>query len=218
MRTVLGITLAVALGAGCYDGQGTSGDDDDDDEVTGGAANPTLLPESASTGMTTDPSAATSSPPPMTDGEGEMSDCASGPLAAPLPGCAPTPPTSTGDPHQDCVDRINQFRWECQCLPPLERWVDGEACTNDQSAADQNGGGAHGNFGDCGEWAQNTCPNWGSADDIINGCLQGMWDEGPGEPFSAHGHYINMSSLEYTKVACGFAGPTGMVWSNQNFQ
>lgn len=148
---------------------------------------------------------------------GAMSGCEGGPLRAPIPGCAPPPPPATGDPHQDCVDRINQLRWECQCLPPLARWSDAEACSDEQSSADQNGGGPHGNFGMCGENAQNTCPNWGSQGQIIGGCLQSMWDEGPGEPFSEHGHYINMSSLNYSRVACGFAEGNGGVWSNQNF-
>lgn len=142
--------------------------------------------------------------------------CEGGPLPAPIPGCAPAALPSTGDPHQDCVDRINQLRYECQCLPPLARWTDGEACSDGQSADDQAADSPHGNFGSCGELAQNTCPNWGSTSDVIGGCLQSMWDEGPGEPFSAHGHYINMSNTQYTKVACGFAEANG-VWSNQNF-
>ena len=42
--------------------------------------------------------------------------------------------------------------------------------------------------------------------------------EGPGEPFSDHGHYINMTNESYTKVACGFyTTPGGAVWSVQNF-
>src|SRR5690606_10956049 len=125
------------------------------------------------------------------------------PLAAPIPDCAPTPPPSTGDFHQDCVDRINQFRWECQCLPPLQRWTEAEACTDQQSQDDHQSGQAHGNFPACGESAQNTCPDWGSESAVIGGCLQMMWDEGPGEPFEEHGHYINMSSLQYGRVACG---------------
>ena len=143
--------------------------------------------------------------------------CAGGPLAAPIPNCAPPVQPSSGDFGQDCVDRINQFRWECQCLPPLERWSEAEGCTDQQSADDQASGVAHDNFGACNENAQNTCPNWGSDASVIDGCLQMMWDEGPGEPFSEHGHYINMSSTSYTKVACGRAG-NGQVWSNQNFK
>ena len=46
-----------------------------------------------------------------------------------------------------------------------------------------------------------------------------MWDEGPGEPYSEHGHYINMSSASYTMVACGFyQNAQGEVWANQNFR
>ncbi len=116
-----------------------------------------------------------------------------------------------------CVARINAFR-ATEGKPPLERWIDAESCSDEQSGNDANGGGAHGNFRACGENAQNTCPNWGSTDTVIQGCLQQMWDEGPGEPFSEHGHYINMSSTQYTKVACGFhTGPSG-VWANQNFK
>jgi hypothetical protein len=115
------------------------------------------------------------------------------------------------------VDRINQLRWECQCLPPLQRWTDAEACTDQQSQDDQTTGGAHENFGACGENAQNTCPNFGSEEHVISGCLQSMWDEGPGEPFSQHGHYINMSNTSYSKVACGASESSGAVWSNQNF-
>ena len=46
-----------------------------------------------------------------------------------------------------------------------------------------------------------------------------MWAEGPGADFQAHGHYINMSSTKYSKVACGFyKTPGGSVWAIQNFQ
>ena len=46
-----------------------------------------------------------------------------------------------------------------------------------------------------------------------------MWKEGPGTDFSKHGHYLNMSSTKYTKVACGFfTAPNGQVWAVQNFQ
>lgn len=161
-------------------------------------------------------------PGPTTPGAGASGPatvaglCDGGPLAEPIAGCTPTPLASTGDPHQDCVDRINQFRLECQCLPPLARWTEAEDCSNQQSATDQSTNSPHGAFGQCGEFAQNTCPNWGSESDVINNCLQMMWDEGPGEPFEEHGHYINMSSTGYSKVACGFSD-NGQVWANQNF-
>ena len=46
-----------------------------------------------------------------------------------------------------------------------------------------------------------------------------MWDEGPGEDFQAHGHYINMSDPNGSRVACGrYEAPNGDVTSVQNFQ
>ncbi len=151
-----------------------------------------------------------------------LADCSSGPLAAPLAGCAPEPLPSSGDPYEDCVTRINQLRWECQCLPPLERWRDGEGCA-DQHAEYDSTRSAHAGFRDdiCSPrgWAQNECPAWRSAEHVIGGCLQAMWDEGPGEPYSEHGHYINMTNPSYSRVACGFYGtPEGRVWSVQNFE
>ncbi len=149
-------------------------------------------------------------------------DCAGGPLDLPIAGCTPTPVPNTGDFYADCVTRINQFRWECQCLPPLSRWHEGEECADDHAEYDSENG-AHAGFiaGICtpGGWAQNECPGWGSGTQIIDGCLQMMWDEGPGEPFSEHGHYINMSSTNYTNVACGiYTTNSGDVWSVQNFE
>ena len=153
---------------------------------------------------------------------GDPGRCAGGPLPAPIPNCAPTPVPNTGDVRADCVARINQFRWDCQCLPALERWNEGESCA-DQHAEYDSTRSAHSGFRDrvCspGGWAQNECPGWNSAQHIITGCLQAMWDEGPGEPFSVHGHYINMTNPEYSRVACGFfTTPSGSVWGVQNFE
>lgn len=85
---------------------------------------------------------------------------------------------------------------------------------------DSQSGQAHGAFGQCGEWAQNECPGWpGPPGGMITDCLQMMWDEGPGADFNTHGHYINMSSQQYTQVACGFyVTPSGDVWAIQNFK
>jgi hypothetical protein len=119
--------------------------------------------------------------------------------------------------RQACVDRINGFRATVG-LPPLSRWAEQEGCTDTEAASDSQTGQAHGKFGACKESAQNECPGWGSVDDTIQDCLQSMWDEGPGEPYSEHGHYINMSSPDYTKVACGFhETANGKVWAIQNF-
>ncbi len=147
-----------------------------------------------------------------------LNACDSGPLALPIANCQPAPLPSTGDDREDCVRRVNQFRWECQCLPPLQRWTAGEACADQQAAHDAQTNSPHNGFssGICSPRgnAQNECPSWNSWDRVVSGCLQQMWDEGPGEPFSAHGHYINMSSNRYTMVACGEGGG----WFVQNFK
>lgn len=116
-----------------------------------------------------------------------------------------------------CVNRINAFR-ATENLPELERWQAAESCTDEQSESDSRTGKAHGEFGDCGELAQNECPGWPSVSATIQGCLQMMWDEGPGEG-PAHGHYVNMSNKRYTRVACGFfERADGEVWAIQNFK
>jgi hypothetical protein len=121
------------------------------------------------------------------------------------------------------VARINQFRWECQCLPPLQRWTDGESCTDSNAQYDSENG-VHASFYDmpCGSGAraQNECPGWPSNNHVITGCLQAMWDEGPedGNPDTVNGHYESMATSTYTRVACGFyTTPSGDVWGVQNF-
>ena len=168
-------------------------------------------------------SAASSGGSPGTPSGGSSSASGGGPSSSggSSSGGSSSGGTTSDDPYGqarlDCVDRINAFR-ATEDLPPLERWVEQEACTDTQSEADSSDD-AHANFGQCSENAQNTCPGLGSVDQIIQGCLQSMWDEGPGEPFEEHGHYINMSNTSYTKVACGFYEmPNGQFWSNQNFR
>lgn len=140
----------------------------------------------------------------------------------------PTSATSSttddpGDPYgqarQLCVDTINMYRATIG-LPPYQRWTDAESCSDDEAAADGQSGTPHGAFGQCGEFAQNECPGWPSpAEESLPGCLEQMWAEGPGEDFNMHGHYINMSSEQYTMVACGFADAGGgELWMVQNFK
>lgn len=143
--------------------------------------------------------------------------------------CRPTSP-DTGDPHADCVARVNQFR-ACVCLPPLPRWTAGEACANDNAKYDSEQNTAHAGFSAriCAAGnAQNECPNWGGAyTSVISGCLQMMFDEGPPETstctgacYQDHGHYINMTGTKYKSgVACGFyTMANGKIWAVQNFQ
>ncbi len=141
--------------------------------------------------------------------------------ATPTPNCAPAPPPSRGNPSIDCVNRINQFRAHCQCLPPLKRWTDGEQCANDQAQYDSDRNQPHAAFsaGICqGGSGQNECPRYGSQDQVIGTCLQQMWNEGPGTPFSAHGHYLNMTNPRFSQVACGSYEGNNRVWAIQNFR
>jgi len=142
--------------------------------------------------------------------------------------CKPTPPPSTGDLHQDCVDRINQFLTECACLPALTRRKDGEACADQMAEYDAGKNTAHAGFTDkicTPSGSQNECPGYSSNNQVIGLCMQQMWDEGPpptnpcnGTCYEEHGHFINMTDKTVTKVACGFyTTASGKVWAAQNF-
>jgi uncharacterized protein YkwD len=144
--------------------------------------------------------------------------------------CKPTSP-NTGDMYADCVARVNQFR-ACVCLPPLPRWTAGEACADQDSQYDSQQNSAHAGFiaGICASGnAQDECPGWSgsTAEKVIDGCLQMMFDEGPpptatcsGQCYTDHGHYINMTGTKYKNgVACGFyTTSSGSIWAAQNFQ
>jgi len=175
--------------------------------------------ESATASTTS--SASTSSA--STSTTGGVAACESGPLDAPIADCEPLPVPDTGDFYADCVARINQFRWECQCLPPLERWLEAEDCADQMAEYDAGLDEAHAGIraGICepSNAGQNECLNYGPSFGILDFCLQQMWDEGPGEDFQAHGHYLNMSDTSSSRVACGqYVAPNGDVTSVQNFQ
>lgn len=180
-----------------------------------GASNSGASDTATSTG---DPPATTSETATVT----ATSPTSSGPTGDP----STVTSTSTGDPgdpyeqaRQLCVDLINMYRGTLG-LPPYQRWTDAESCSDAEAAADGQSGTPHGAFGQCGESAQNECPGWSSpAERSLPGCLEQMWAEGPGEDFNMHGHYINMSSEQYSRVACGFADAGGgEMWMVQNFQ
>lgn len=128
--------------------------------------------------------------------------------------------------RQQCMHRINYYRSSVG-LGMLTRNLAKEACADSQCQSDAAGGIAHGAFGKCGESAQDECPGWGSLLSIVTGCLQQMWDEGPGPSgtpcgggtacYQQHGHYINMTG-PYASVACGFfVGSGAKVQAIQNF-
>jgi hypothetical protein len=117
-----------------------------------------------------------------------------------------------------CFEQINAYRATLS-LPPYQRWTSAEACTDGEAKSDSETGKAHGAFPACGESAQNECPGYPSLDATVTTCLAQMWAEGPGADFQKHGHYLNMSSTQYSKVACGFYQTAGgPVWAIQNFQ
>ena len=201
-------------------------------EVIGGSPLPELdmtpMPESDMTPLPepdmAPPPEPDMAPPPELDMTPpiEIPESCNGPLDFPTPNCRPDPLPSTGDLYEDCVRRINQLRTECQCLPPLERWPEGESCADQQAEYDAMTNQAHSGFraGICSPSGrgQNECPGYQSNQQVISLCLQQMWDEGPGEPFIEHGHYINMTNPSHNRVACGFfTTEQGQVWAIQNF-
>lgn len=119
--------------------------------------------------------------------------------------------------RQSVIDRINAFR-QTKGLAPLQRWVEGESCADDQAKNDALSGGMHKNFGACQEAGQMTCPGWNSIESVNSDCLQQMWDEGPGTGME-HIHYNIMTSETYTKVAVGiFQMSNGKFWIDINFK
>lgn len=119
--------------------------------------------------------------------------------------------------RRQCVDAINAYRATLS-LPPLQRWTDAESCADTQAQTDS-GATPHSAYGRCGEYAQNECTyGWYSTDAVITGCLDMMWQEGPGTDYATHGHYLAMSNRYYTQVACGFYQASSGVWSVQNFR
>jgi hypothetical protein len=149
-------------------------------------------------------------PANTTSGMVDPGPCSAGPLPEPIAGCAPEPLPSTDDPHEDCVRRINQLRAECQCLPMLERWGEVESCADQQAFDDESVATPSAHAGACGESAQLACPDG-------MGCLQRLWDEGPGGPPGEPTGYDRLATTEPLRVACGLSPYDGSVWFNVNF-
>ena len=199
----------------------TTGDGGETSETSPTTANPTTANPTTANPTTADPT--TNDPTtndPTNDPTVETTTTAD-------PTNDPTQTTQTtndptGDPDeaatQLCVDTINMYRAGIG-LPPYARWTDAESCSDGEAQSDGQTNTPHGAFGTCGEFAQNECPGWpGPPEAMIEGCLAQMWAEGPGDDFSMHGHYINMSSQSYTEVACGYAEVNGQIWAVQNFR
>jgi hypothetical protein len=225
-RTLLVLTLptllATAISIGCDSGRDDQNSDSSDDAVDSSENGSHEDEESAGS----DDEASSESPGENSsdaDADSDADDGDSQGTSTVSENSSDETSTTTGDDpyaqaRKDCVDRINGFRASIG-VAALSQWSEEEPCTDEQSRKDSENGTAHSHFGDCHEFAQNTCPGWGSVQQVIQGCLQAMWDEGPGEPFEEHGHYINMANASYTKVACGFYEmPDGKIWHNHNFR
>jgi hypothetical protein len=229
MRTLVSLVLLAPLSlVACsdpkdpLDGLTAVPDTSGGDTTTGGTDGPTSSDggsaSMSASGNPTTSATSTGDPPDPTGSSATTS--ASGPTGDPTSATSTT--DDPGDPYgqarQLCVDTINMYRATIG-LPPYQRWTDAETCSDDEAAADGQSGTPHGAFGQCGEFAQNECPGWPSpAEQSLPDCLAQMWAEGPGEDFQMHGHYINMSSQDYTMVACGFADVGGELWMVQNFK
>lgn len=155
--------------------------------------------------------------------------------ATPTSSAASSATTAATDWREYCLEVVNKYRatenLKVLALAPEAK----QTCTDNQAAADLQSNKAHGHFGDCGEYAQNSAPNitlsWlGTEAKIVDYYLEMMWNEkkliesGERDPnkdsdYSYIGHYLNMSSTKYSTVSCGFAkssdGKTG--WMNVNF-
>ena len=138
--------------------------------------------------------------------------------------------------REGCLAKINEYRATENLKPLALASEEKQACADKQSADDLASNKAHGHMGACGEFAQNSGPNFSlswrkSASAVTDAFLKMMWedekalvesgerDPEKSEDYSYIGHYINMRSKSYTKVACGIAldadGKKG--WLNIDF-
>lgn len=132
--------------------------------------------------------------------------------------------------REDCLAKINEYRATENLKPLTLASEEKQTCADKQSADDLASNAAHGHFGDCGEFAQNSGPNFNgsfqkNASAVAEYYLKMMWEEEKAKAeqgvteYAQIGHYLNMKSTSYTKVACGIAlsadGKTG--WFNVDF-
>jgi hypothetical protein len=137
--------------------------------------------------------------------------------SVPVAVASPASGDSYARARASCVAAINNYRAAAGKAPLIQR-TDQERCADVDAQGDAQSGRAHGESGHCQNSAQNECPGWpNNPASTVPQCAQMMHGEGPGEPYSAHGHYINMMG-NYTGMACGFAvDGSGQLWVVQNF-
>ena len=137
--------------------------------------------------------------------------------------------------RQACLDKINEYRATENLGPLTLAPEEKQTCTDKEAAEDLAENKAHGHFGNCGEFAQNSGPNFNTswrktAIEVSDSYLKMMWEDekalvtsGERDPkkdedYPYIGHYLNMKG-NYKTVACGIAltadGKKG--WFNVNF-
>jgi hypothetical protein len=214
------------FGDGSGDDDGTDGGSSGSDGSTasdGSAAHDSSAPD-ASTGV--DSSSAADTAPPMPDTGTVTSD--DGFSAA----------------RTACINEINRLR-ATQSLPPytLVNTDSVNTCVDGQATSDEAANVAHqaweSGADSCNGNGQDECEGYGNDVNGITSCLDDMWAEKDNSDcagcvgcqnengcancnFSGTGgqpecgHYVNMSAVWFTSVACGFATAPG-TWSAQNF-
>ena len=132
--------------------------------------------------------------------------------------------------REDCLAIINEYRATENLKPYTLASEEKQKCADKQSADDLASNSAHGHFGDCGESAQNSGPNFSgnfqkNASAVAQSYLKMMWEDEKAKvqegvtDYNQIGHYLNMKNTSFTKVACGIAlsadGKKG--WFNVDF-
>jgi len=145
-----------------------------------------------------------------------------------------------------CINEINRLRATQSLPPyTLVNTTTINTCVDGQATSDEASGVAHqaweSGVDACNGNGQDECEGYGNTTTGIVQCLDAMWNEknnsdcagcigcqdengcancnfsgGPNGNPPECGHYVNMSAVWFTSVACGFAAAPG-TWSAQNF-
>ena len=213
------------------------GNDDNEDYSSSSFALPesseTMSPESAES---TEPTSTESSETPTSESSGTTPESAgtttpssTASTLTPLLDYELTQPFIDEGWRDECLRLLNEYRATEDLEPMTLADAEKQQCAIDQAAADMADNAAHGHFGDCGESAQNSGPNFSTSwRSNATGAVQyyemAMWENEKAKveqgitEYQQIGHYLNMKN-SYSKVACGIAisadGKTG--WFNMNF-
>lgn len=197
--------------------------------------------KSSSSVKTPASSAGETAPESSSAGESPAASSTADPVSsAAEPASSDSKPASSETASEDwrdyCLEVVNAKR-ATEDLPPLVRATEErEKCVVTQAMDDMAAGKGHANFGDCGEFAQNTGPDintqwYGTEKKIVDTYVNMMWDDekklvtsGERDPDSKDdypyiGHYLNMKNTKYKSLACGIAYSADgkKAWFNMNF-